>query len=60
MSLAQFKNQQNLNSKDRNYICGGAIAVGYDRLKASKPEDLANAVDELLSRDGPPTFGDCV
>ena len=59
-ALARFKDSQNLNSKDQNYICGGDAASSYDHFKAAKPEALAKAVDELLARDGPPSFGDCV
>ena len=59
-ALARFKDRQNLNSEDQNYICGGDVASSYDHFKAEKPEDLAKAVDELLARDGPPSFGDCV
>jgi hypothetical protein len=59
-ALARFKDGQNLNSKDDDYICGGDVADGYDHFKATKPEDLAKAVDEVLARDGSPSFGDCV
>lgn len=59
-TLARFKDGQNLNSEDHNYICGGDVARGYDHFKAAKPEELAKAVDELLARDGLPSFGDCV
>jgi hypothetical protein len=59
-TLARFKDGQNLNSDDRNYVCGGDVASSYDHFKAAKPEELAKAVDELLARDGPPSFGDCV
>ena len=59
-ALARFKDGQNLNSKDQNYICSGDVASSYDHLKAAKPDDLAKGVDELLARDGPPSFGDCV
>lgn len=58
--LARFKNGQNLNSTDRRYICGGDVAEGYAHFKVQKPEDLDKAVDEILSRDGSPSFGDCV
>ena len=59
-ALARFKSEQNLSSNDHNYICGGDVAASYDHFKAAKPEDLAKSVDELLARDGPPSFGDCV
>jgi hypothetical protein len=59
-ALTRFKAGQNLNRKDDNYICSGDVANGYDHMKATKPEDLAKAVDEVLARDGPPSFGDCV
>lgn len=59
-TLAQFKEGQNLNSADRNYICGGDVAASYDHFKVMKSDDLAKAVDQLLARDGPPSFGDCV
>jgi hypothetical protein len=58
--LARFKEGQNLNSDDPDYICGGDVAASYDRFKAVKVEELDKAVDELLARDGPPSFGDCV
>ena len=58
--LARFKDGQNLNSADRQYICSGDVAAGYNHMKATKSEELTNAVDELLARDGSPTFGDCV
>lgn len=58
--LARFKERQNLNSKDLDYICGGDVAKSYDHFKATKTEELNKAVDELLARDGPPSFGDCV
>jgi hypothetical protein len=59
-TLARFKAGQNLNSTDDSYICGGDVARGYDHMKAQKPEDLAKAVDEVLAREGSPSFGDCV
>ena len=59
-ALALFKDGQNLNSEDPNYICGGDVASSYDHFKAAKPDELDKAVDELLARDGPPSFGDCV
>ena len=59
-ALASFKDGQNLNSKDQNYICGGDVASSFDHFKAANPDELAKAVDELLARDGPPSFGDCV
>jgi hypothetical protein len=58
--LAKFKDGQNLNSKDRDYICGGDAAEAYDHFKAGKSQELQKAVDKLLARDGPPSFGDCV
>ena len=58
--LARFKDEQNLNSNNHNYICGGDVAASYDRFKAANPKDLTKAVDELLARDGSPSFGDCV
>jgi hypothetical protein len=58
--LARFKDGQNLNSKDRDYICGGDVAKSYDSFKAQKPEEIDKAVDELLARDGQPSFGDCL
>ena len=59
-ALSRFKDSQNLNSKDPNYVCGGDATSNYDHFKAARPEVLAKAVDELLARDGPPSFGDCV
>ncbi|MFN3387404.1 MAG: hypothetical protein ACK40O_00605 [Allosphingosinicella sp.] len=59
-TLARFKAEQNLNSKDHDHICGGDVAGVYDHMKFQKPEDLAKAVDDVLARDGSPSFGDCV
>ena len=59
-ALASFKAEQNLDSNDQKYICSGDVATSYDSFKAGKREELAKGVDELLARDGPPTFGDCV
>jgi len=59
-ALARFKAGQNLNSSDREYICGGDVAASYDHSKAAKPAALAQAVEDLLARAGPPTFGGCV
>ena len=59
-TLVRFKAGQNLDSKDDKYICGGDVADIYDHMKAQKPVDLDKAVDEVLARDGSPSFGDCV
>jgi hypothetical protein len=59
-ALARFKESQNLDSEDPHFLCGGDVAGAYDHFKASPPEELAGAVDDLLARDGPPSFGDCV
>lgn len=56
----RFKDGQNLNSKDHVYICKGDAAESYDHFKAMSADELDNAVDELLSRDGRPSWGDCV
>lgn len=58
--LAKFKEDQNLNSDDHSYICEGDVAQTYDNFKAIETEKLDGIVDELLARDGPPSFGDCV
>ncbi len=58
--LARFKTGQNLDSEDRSYICEGDVAQIYDRFKAAPAAELDKAVDKLLARDGPPSFGDCV
>ena len=59
-TLVAFKQRQNLNSEDHRDICEGDIADIYDRMKAMKADELDREVGELLARDGPPTFGDCV
>lgn len=59
-SLVTFKQRQNLNSEDHRYICEGAVADIYDRMKGMKADELERGVGELLARDGPPSFGDCV
>jgi len=59
-ALAHFKDTQFLNSKDHNFICVGDVAVSYDHFKAWNPDDLAKTIDELLARDGWPSFGDCI
>ncbi len=58
--LTKFKESQNLTSENQNYICKGDVAESYDRFKAQGVDKLDGAVDELLARDGPPSFGDCV
>ena len=58
--LAKFKNRQNLTSQDSTYICEGDVAQSYDHFKASPAEELDAAVEKLLEKDGPPSFGDCV
>jgi hypothetical protein len=58
--LERFKKSQNLTSEDRNYICKGDVAESYNRFKAQGVDKLDGAVEELLARDGPPSFGDCV
>ena len=58
--LARFKEGQNLNSNDRAYICDGDVAQSYDHFESEAPGELERAVDRLLARDGPPSFGDCV
>ncbi|MEC8035610.1 MAG: hypothetical protein VX205_11525 [Pseudomonadota bacterium] len=58
--LAKFKEGQNLNSEDKNYICKGDVAKSYDNFKSQDVNKLDDAVDLLLARDGPPSFGDCV
>jgi hypothetical protein len=58
--LAKFKGSQNLTSADHSYICEGDVGSSYDHMKAMKAEVLDKAVDDLLARDGPPSFGDCV
>ncbi|WOF44942.1 hypothetical protein KNJ79_08715 [Sphingopyxis indica] len=59
-TLSKFKASQNLDSEDRSYICEGDAAMMYDHFRAMPAADLDKAVDELLARDGPPSFGDCV
>jgi hypothetical protein len=58
--LAKFKETQNLTSADQDYICKGDISQSYDHFKVANVDELDGAVDELLARDGPPSFGDCV
>jgi hypothetical protein len=58
--LESFKHGQNLDSTDKDYICGGDVAASYDHFKAANAKELDEAVDDLLARDGPPSFGDCV
>lgn len=58
--LAKFKTSQNLDSNDRAYICEGDVAGIYDSFKTASAAELDKAVDQLLARDGPPSFGDCV
>jgi len=58
--LARFKDGQNLNSVDESYICSGDVAESYEHFKAGNMEEMDQAVDGLLARDGPPSFGDCV
>jgi len=58
--LAKFKESQNLTSENQDYICKGDVAESYDSFKAQGVDKLDGAVDELLARDGPPSFGDCV
>jgi hypothetical protein len=59
-TLAKFKESQNLSSEDQDYICKGDVAQSYDHFKAQGIDKLDSAVSELLARDGPPSFGDCV
>jgi hypothetical protein len=47
-------------SENQKYICKGDVAESYDSFKAQGVDKLDGAVDELLARDGPPSFGDCV
>lgn len=58
--LSQFKHGQNLDSEDRTFICEGDAAEMYDHFKAGNAAELDKAVDELLAKDGPPAWGDCV
>ncbi len=58
--LEKFKDGQNLNNDDHSYICEGDAARTYENFKALEAEKLDGIVDELLLRDGPPSFGDCV
>jgi hypothetical protein len=58
--LTKFKENQHVTSKDRGYICDGGVAQSYDQLKVMSADKLDAAVDTLLARDGPPSFGDCV
>lgn len=58
--LKRFKDGQGLNGRDRKYVCDGDVAEIYDNFKDQKPQELDKAVDELLARDGRPSFGDCV
>jgi hypothetical protein len=58
--LESFKRGQNLDSTDTDYICSGDVAASYDHFKAADPKELDQAINELLARDGPPSFGDCV
>ena len=58
--LAKFKEGQNLNNDDHDYICEGDSARMYDAFKAMESEKLDAIIVELLARDGPPSFGDCV
>lgn len=58
--LAQFKKSQNVDSAGSKFLCQGDVAASYDKMKRQDPASLDKAVDDLLARDGPPTFGDCV
>ncbi|NVD44832.1 hypothetical protein [Qipengyuania atrilutea] len=58
--LEKFKEGQNLNSEDRRYICEGDAAESYDGFKSADAGELDRAVDALLAKNGPPSFGDCV
>jgi hypothetical protein len=58
--LTKFKENQNLNSEDRAYICEADAAYSYDHFKSVSVDELNGAVDRLLASDGPPSFGDCV
>jgi hypothetical protein len=59
-TLEKFKDGQNLNSEDRDYICEGDVARSYDEFLKIEAAKMDAAVDKMLERDGPPTFGDCL
>lgn len=59
--LKRFKEDQGLTPEARADICKvGEEERLYDRFRKVAPQEMDKAVDDLLSRDGPPTFGDCL
>jgi hypothetical protein len=57
--VAQFKRQQGLSGAPEARLCTGELISFYDHMAAGGPEGLRAAVDELVSRPGRPSWGDC-
>ena len=60
VTLERFKDDQNLNLTDPEYICEGDVADLYDHFKALNAEELDIAVEAAIAIDGPPRWGDCI
>jgi hypothetical protein len=58
--IARFKREQGLSETPQAQLCTGELIAFYDHLAARGPEALRSEVDRLLSRPGPPTWGDCL
>jgi hypothetical protein len=59
-TLARLKEGQGVGVRETDQICTGDIAEAYESLRTSDAQELDQAVDDLLTRDGPPRWGDCV
>ncbi|UIP05668.1 hypothetical protein LY632_08065 [Erythrobacter sp. SDW2] len=58
--LTAFKDDENIQ-KGRPDLCdAGDDYDFYGAFREVEPAELDNDMDEMLARDGKPTFGDCV
>jgi hypothetical protein len=59
--LEQFKADQGVASPPDKRICElGEDYRFYEYYRDANREKVMQSIDELLARDGPPTFGDCL
>jgi hypothetical protein len=58
--VASFKREQGFAGASESQVCTGEHPAFYDLLAARGAEALRSEVDQLLSRPGTPTWGDCL
>lgn len=58
--LAYFKEDEGLTSATRPEVCTSEYTYFYSNFRDTDRAQMEQAIEEQLSRDGPPSYGDCV